>query len=135
MKKKGIAAILVAIFMMMLSGCADPMTPEEEAAYIESHTSTYEVVSVGQYLATKTNRYGGIRSQSVKYYFTYIGNDNCLHEVDDFENLEYGLTKICIGDQNQYVVYSGGFDTYEYLYLTKETLAETSLNVKGDKNE
>ena len=121
--KIAIISILFAVIAIMASECT-PMTDEEWAAYCEANTRSYEVVSVSQYLATKTNRYGGIASQDIKYCFSYIGDDGSLHSVDDFQNYEYGLTKVCIGNENKYVVFDEGFDIYETLYLTKETLSE-----------
>lgn len=41
------------------------------------------------------------------------------------EHTEYGLWKVCIGDENKYVV-KDGFDTYRWLYLTEETFNNIS---------
>ena len=79
------------------------------------------VMSVYQYMkVTKTNYFGAVLDQELRYCFTYIGDDGQLHEFDDYEHTEYGLWKICIGDENKYVV-RDGFDTYRWLYLTEET--------------
>ena len=73
-----------------------------------------------QYIFTKTNNFGAVLDQKLKYCFTYIGDDGQLHQFDDFEHTEYGLWKVCIGDENKYVV-KDGFNTYRWLYLTEET--------------
>lgn len=44
-----------------------------------------------------------------------------LKSVKDFQHFEYGLTKVCIGDEDKYVVDEYG-ETRRYLYLTKDTL-------------
>ena len=104
-----------------LTGCnSEPMTEKERAAYEASKWHEYQVVSVYQYISTKTNNFGAVLDQELKYCFTYIGDDGQLHQFDDFEHAEYGLWKVCIGDENKYVV-KDGFDTYRWLYLTEET--------------
>lgn len=120
--KKYILSILIMV-MLCLVGCnSEPMTEEERAAYEASRTHEYKVVSVYQYMkVTKTNYFGAPLSQELRYCFTYIGDDGQLHEFEDFEHTEYGLWKICIGDENKYIV-RDGFDTYRWLYLTEETL-------------
>lgn len=120
--KKYILSILIMV-MLCLVGCnSEPMTEEERAAYEESITHEYKVVSVYQYMkVTRTNYFGVPLSQELRYCFTYIGDDGQLHEFEDFEHTEYGLWKICIGDENKYIV-RDGFDTYRWLYLTEETL-------------
>lgn len=108
--------------MFCLTGCDfEPMTEEERAAYEASRTHEYQVISVYQYIDTQTNNFGGVIDQSLKYCFTYIGDDGQLHQFDGFEHLEEGLWKVCIGNENKYVV-KEGFDTYRWLYLTEETL-------------
>lgn len=98
----------------------EPMTEEEYARYLANRYEHYEVLSVFQYVETHTNIYGGVTGTSVCYSFTYLdGNDN-LRTINSFENLEYGLTRVCVGEVDEYVV-----DTIEdirYLYLSKETL-------------
>ena len=118
--KKLLIGILI-VLMFCLTGCDfEPMTEEERAAYEASRTHEYRVVSVYQYIDTQTNNFGGVIDQSLKYCFTYIGDDGQLHQFDGFEHLEEGLWKVCIGNENKYVV-KEGFDTYRWLYLTEET--------------
>jgi hypothetical protein len=114
----------------MLVSCEE-MTPEEYKKYIDEHTHTYEVVSVIQYISTETNRFGGVESESLKYCFTYIGDDGKLHQVDDFEHTEHGLWKVCVGNKNKYVIDDSRIDTYKTLYLTRETFAEIQANSKS----
>lgn len=107
--------------MLCLVGCnSEPLTEEEKQAIEESRWHEYQVVSVYQYIATQTNNFGAVIDQELRYCFTYIGDDGQLHEFEDFEHTEYGLWKICIGDENKYIV-RDGVDTYRWLYLTEET--------------
>lgn len=124
--KKYILRILL-VLMTSLTGCnSEPLIKEEQAAYEASKWHEYQVVSVYQYMkATKTNYFGAILDQELRYCFTYIGDDGQLHEFDDYEHTEYGLWKVCIGDENKYVV-KEGFDTYRWLYLTEETFNNIS---------
>lgn len=119
--KKCILGILLTV-SVCLTGCnSESMTEEEQATYEASRWHEYHVVSVYQYMkVTKTNYFGAVLNQELRYCFTYIGDDGQLYEFDDFEHTEYGLWKICIGDENKYVV-KEGFDTYRWLYLTEET--------------
>ena len=110
------------VVSMILCGCGK-MTEEDRLAYEELHHHEYEVESVYQYIKTETNVLGGIMRQEPRYCFTYIGDDGNLHQFDDFEHTEYGLWKICMGDENRYVV-EDGFDTYRWLYLTEDTLKD-----------
>lgn len=126
MSKRIGCMIILFIMSMMLVSC-DKMTQEEREEYIAKHTHTYEVVSVSQYIGTETNQFGGVVDQSLKYCFTYIGDDGQLHQVDDFEHTEYGLWKVRVGDTNKYVIYDNGMDCYKTLYLTKETLADIQV--------
>lgn len=123
------SVLLVLIIVMTLAGCKFEMTEEERQAYIKANTHEYEVVSVHQYIKTETTRYGHITNQEPRYTFTYIGGDGQLQRIDDFCHTEYGLWKVCLGEENKYVEKTDGVDTYKYLYLTKETLANMdSLN-------
>lgn len=108
------------VVSMMLCGCGK-IPEEDKLAYAEQHHHEYEVVSVYQYIKTETNVLGGIMRQEPRYCFNYIGDDGNLHQFDDYEHTEYGLWKICIGDENKYVV-DDGIDTYRWLYLTEDTL-------------
>ena len=114
------------MLVFSLCGCEavkkaqEPMTEEEYSQYLANRYEHYEVLSVFQYVETHTNIYGGVTGTSVCYSFTYLdGNDN-LKTINSFEHLEYGLTRVCVGEVDEYVV-----DTIEdirYLYLSKETL-------------
>lgn len=124
--KKYILSILI-MAMLCLVGCnSEPLTEEEKQVIEESRTHEYKVVSVYQYMkVTRTNYFEAPLSQELRYCFTYIGDDGQLHEFEDFEHTEYGLWKLCIGDENKYVV-KDGVDTYRWLYLTEETLNNMS---------
>ena len=113
--KKYILGLLL-ILTICLTGCNSKLMTEEET----SKWHEYQVVSVYQYISTKTNNFGAVLNQELKYCFTYIGDDGQLHQFDNFEHTEYGLWKVCIGDENKYVV-KDGFDAYRWLYLTEET--------------
>ena len=91
----------------------------------ESRIQRYEVVSVHKYTKNTTNNFGGIIRTEVCYSFTYVSGDK-LCSVDDFKHLEYGLTKVTIGDSDLYIINNNG-ETTSTLQLTKETLA----NIKG----
>lgn len=124
--KKYILGILLALTVCLIGCNSQPMTEKERAVYEASRWHEYQVVSVYQYMkVTKTNYFGAVLDQELRYCFTYIGDDGQLHEVDDYEHTEYGLWKVCIGDENKYVV-KDGFDTYRWLYLTEETFKNMS---------
>lgn len=125
--KKYILTILIML-MICLTGCdTEPMTEEEWAAYEASRTHEYKVVSVHQYMTvTKRNYFGKPMREELRYCFTYIGDDGQLHEFEGFEHTEYGLWKVCIGDEDKYVV-KEDFDTYMWLYLTEETLKNMKI--------
>ena len=110
----------------------ESLTPTEKEAYAlqkqqeyESRIQRYEVVSVHKYTKNTTNNFGGIIRTEVCYSFTYVSGDK-LCSVDDFKHLEYGLTKVTIGDSDLYIINNNG-ETTSTLQLTKETLA----NIKG----
>lgn len=112
---------IIFILSVCLAGCkSETMTEEERVVYEESKYHEYQVVSVYQYMSTRTNNFGAVLDKELKYCFTYIGDDGQLHQFNDFEHTEYGLYKVCIGDENKYVV-KDGFDTYRWLYLTEDT--------------
>ena len=112
---------LILLVLSLAGYNSRSMTEEERATYESSRTHEYQVTSVCQYIETRTNNFGGIIDQELKYHFTYIGDDGQLHQFSGFEHEESGLWKVCIGDENKYVV-KDGFDTYRWLYLTEETL-------------
>lgn len=114
--KKFVSLILIA-FMLCLTGCNSDETPE---------THEYKVVSVYQYIKIETNTFGAVTSQELAYCFTYIDGEGQLHQFDGFRHTEYGLWKLCIGNENKYVVKEEGLNTYRFLYLTEETLASMS---------
>lgn len=108
------------------------LTPAEREAYelqkqreYESRIQRYEVVSVHKYTKNITNNFGGIVRTKVCYSFTYIDGDR-LHTIDNFQHLDYGLTKVAVGDSDLYIVNNNG-STIRTLQLTKETLA----NIQG----
>ena len=116
-----IMCLLVLLVFGLASYNCESMTEEERAAYEASRTHEYQVTSVCQYIKTRTNNFGGIIGQELEYCFTYIGDDEQLHQFSGFKHEESGLWKVCISDENKYVV-KKGFDTYRWLYLTEETL-------------
>lgn len=125
--KKYISGILI-VAMLCLTGCnSEPMTEEERAMYEASRTHEYKVISVYQYIATRTNNFGAVLDQELQYCFTYIGDDGQLHQFDNFKHTEYGLWKVCIGSENKYIV-KDGLDTYRWLYLTEETFKNMQSN-------
>ena len=70
--KKYIFGILLAL-TVCLTGCnSEPMTKEERTAYEASKWHEYQVVSVYQYMkVTKTNYFGAVLDQELRYCFTY----------------------------------------------------------------
>lgn len=94
----------------------------EQARKREANIYRYEVVGVSKYVKTETNHFGAVTDTDICYEFQYISG-NSLKHVSDFEHLEYGLTKVIIGDKDMYIVDKNSIDTYRYLQLTKETLA------------
>lgn len=123
--KKYLIEICIILFMISLAIFA---------AYLESTNTIiqksyfskiqeFPVVSVSKYMkATKRNCFGAVLREELRYRFTYIGNDGRLYEFQDFENTNYGLWKVCVGNQNKYVIKHDTLDIYRYLYLTKETI-------------
>lgn len=105
---KRISVILLVLIIICLTGCNSKIPDLEE----------YKVVSVYQHMFIKTNSFGGVVSQELGYCFTYMGSDNQLHQVDKFVHSEYGLHKVCIGEENKYIVDG----SHQCLYLTEETL-------------
>lgn len=114
--------VIITVLICTLVGCANTGFNKEP-----TEPKVYDVISVSQYVKTTTNNFGGVINQKPVYTFTYIDGSGELRIVDDFENLEYGLTKVKVGESNQYVVEDNGLDTYRTLYLTKETLKETTI--------
>lgn len=122
MKKIQLAIAVLAL--LLLCGCDEskPMTEEQWAAYRANCIHRYEVLSVFQYAEAETNRYGGVHGTDICYAFTYLDANGSLKSVKGFEHLEYGLTKVCIGEKDEYVVDDYG-DNMRYLYLSKDTLS------------
>ena len=100
-----------------------PSIPVNE--YNRIYVKEYDIVSVSQYIKYETNAFGGITKSYPAYTFTYIDKGS-LKTVNEFVHHEYGLSKLCIGEENKYVVDSYGGGTY-YLYLTKETLSNIKM--------
>lgn len=112
--------LLVLYIVLVLCGCCDPNTVVEE-----NNGREYKICSVTRYIKTDTNVLGGVTGTHLCYAFTYTDESGTLHSVDSFENREYGITKVCIGDENKYVVNN----EYRYLYLTQETLESISKEI------
>ena len=140
-------AIILVLCITLIVGCAiqstkqqqylDNLTPEERAVYEaeqeakrESNIYRYELISVAQYVKNITNGFGGVQRTEVCYTFCYLDN-GVLKQVDDFSHLEYGLTKVIIGDSDMYIVDTNGVDDYKYLQLTKETLQNIKTLANG----
>ena len=111
----------------------DSLTAEEKLVYDmeqeqkrEANISRYEVVHAAQYVRTETNQFGGVTDTDICYTFQYLQGDT-LKSVDGFEHLEYGLTKVIVGDSDMYIIDRNGVDEYRYLQLTKETLKNIEL--------
>ena len=123
MNKKLLIAVLLFCNLFLLGCTIGNITfgtsytpPKEVPAPLE-----YEVLNVGQYMETHTNGLGAVISQELAYYFTYIDENGNLCD-DTISHSKYGLCKVCIGEENKYVIERKGADTYRYLYLTEETL-------------
>ena len=119
--------VLFMLSMMALVGCGnnklpDNTTTEEIIAYENSITREYEVVSVNQYLETETNAFGMITEQELKFEFDYIDELGRPVTCSKFENTEHGLTNVCVGEENKYVVKDFGVNVYRTLYVTEDNL-------------
>lgn len=122
--RKKIMIISILSIILLLSGCTignvtfgTSTVPTKEAPVLKE----YEVLNVGQYIETHTNAWGAVLRQEPAYYFTYIDEEGILH-TESISHSNYGLCKVCVGDENKYVIEEKGVDTYKYLYLTKECL-------------
>lgn len=98
----------------------------QQAQKREENIYRYEVIGVAQYVRTETNQFGGVTDTDICYTFQYLQGDK-LKSVDGFEHLEYGLTKVIVGDSNMYIVDKNGIDEYRYLQLTKDTLKNIKM--------
>ena len=110
---------ILLLTMLLITGCdigymnnpqPEPPPPKE-----------YEVLSVIPYIEVDTNGYGAVLSQNLGYAFTYIDENGVLHN-DTIYHTEYGIWKVCIGEENKYVEKKVRANLYRYLYLTEETL-------------
>lgn len=116
MIRDAVSIILIILAMILFAGC-----DLEEEKPPEPKTYEYKVVSVSRYVKTQTDKFGRISKQELAYCFTYIDEDNTLHEMDNFKHREYGLTKVAIGDENKYIIQED-MDTHMTLVLTEDTL-------------
>lgn len=121
---KKICLLLATAMIILVGGCSEPMTDEELAVYRANCIQNYDVLSVFQYAKPVTNGFGGIIRVDVCYAFTYLDSSGNLQSVNGFQNLEYGLTKVCYGESDKYVVDS--YDNTKYLYLSPATLSSLS---------
>ena len=113
--KNTIKVIIFSIMMLFfLCSCNLDLTNENSVR----NPKEYEVVSVMKYTETRTNNFGGVIGTDICYAFEYIDNDGVLKSVKNFQHFEYGNTKVCIGDEDKYIIKNN----IRYLYLTKETL-------------
>ncbi len=120
--RKFVFVLIAFALMLCLCACDTKMTEEEFAEYRVSCLTEYEVCSVKQYVFTKTNNFGGVVDTELCYAFTYIDENGNLKTVDRFQHFEYGLTKVCVGNSNKYVIDNYG-EAIRYLYLTKDTIS------------
>ena len=151
MKKYSAEIFLVFLFVVLISAVSilgvsaynhekeqeeyfNSLTPQQQQEYLaekeaeeqarrEANITEYEVVSVFRYIENRTNQFGGVTDTNICYAFEYVDASGKLYSVDGFENLEYGLTKVVIGDKNVYIIDKNG-EEHRYLQLTKETLSE-----------
>ena len=93
---------------------------EKRQIEYESRICKYEVTSVHIYEKPICTNMGAVIDTDICYAFTYI-DGSTLRCVEDFQHLEYGLTKIVLGDKDLYIVNNNGQAT-RTLQLTKETL-------------
>ena len=120
-KKKSFTLLFLCFILIssvFFSGC---MTEQEKAEYMQQHTYEYKVVSVQRYLFPITNGWGGVLRYETRYSFSYVDGKGQLYEINDFYHTPYGLWKVCVGEENKYVVQDDGMDSYQWLYLTEET--------------
>jgi hypothetical protein len=142
----GIIAVIMASSVVGLIGYAkyvsdederyfNSLTPQQQQEYIiekeaeekarrEANISRYEIVSVFRYIKVETNQFGGVTGTDICYAFEYLDKEGKIHSIDNFENLEAGLTKVIIGDKNMYIIDRNGMDEYRYLQLTEDTLSK-----------
>lgn len=118
MKRKILILLLAVLCIVCFVSCGLVKDAQESTPQVQE----YPVVSVDKYLAARTNNFGAVLGHDLKYCFTYIGSDSQLHTVSDFEHTEYGLWKVCLGEENKYIIKESGLDTYRYLVLTEETM-------------
>lgn len=95
---------------------------QEKLEKYESKIERYEVVSVSRYVKENTNALGGVISTDICYSFFYVDGAGNLRHKDGFAHLDYGLTKVTIGESNQYIVNNNTLDSTYTLQLTKDTL-------------
>lgn len=118
--KKIITIFLIIFLLCSCSSSRVEMTEEEYRAMRASLIHEYELCSVSQYILPQTNQFGRVTGSSLCYAFTYIDSNGALQTVSQFEHFEYGMTKVCIGESDKYVV--DEYTDIEYLYLSKDTL-------------
>ena len=122
--KKFLLVFILIISVLIPTGCEHVSSEEAMRQYKEmqvQYTYHYPILSVFQYVKTSTNRYGAITNRDICYSFTWLDTNNNLHQEDDYENLEYGLTHVQLGDEDIFEVCDYG-EGHSCLYLTEETL-------------
>lgn len=100
------------------------LSAEEQATEREKYIEKYEVLNIHKYIQQETNKYGGVVGSKICYTFQYI-DEGELKTIDNFKDIEYGLTHVVIGDENVYIIDNFKLfksDTHYYLQLTEETL-------------
>lgn len=124
------ACLVVACIILFGIFCAIlfphlQMTPEEKEQYIADHTITYDVIYADRTTKTVTNGFGGVVNQYPAWRFGYLDENGELHEKDGFRNLEYGITKVAISedDKAHYVIQKTASEQ-QTLYVPKKWLEE-----------
>ena len=120
MKRLSITIFLIAILISCLASCA-PNNSE-----VESQTYEYKVLSVSSYYkVTRTNTFGAILDQELRYTFTYMDDAGKIYQFEDFEHIP-GTWELRLGTENKYIVKQSKTCTYRYLYLTEEMFNKLS---------
>lgn len=121
MKNNLVKIIPIIIIVSLLCSCSKmKMTEEEYKTMRASLVHEYEICSVYQYILPQTDRFGRVTGGSLCYAFTYIDSNGALQTVSQLENFEYGMTKVCVGESDKYVI--DEYTDIKYLYLSKDTL-------------
>ena len=118
MRKLLILIMIVTVLTVSFISCGQVST--------ETQRSEYRVLSISSYYkVTRTNTFGAILDQELRYTFTYMDNDGNIYQFEDFEHIPR-TWELRLGDENKYIVVDSGSNTYRYLYLTEEMFNKLS---------